>query len=118
MDDDDSKPVDAPASSNSVVKLIDKRSVSEVKWDSVVNLMHLVKVKGKFWNKCGISIGGASYLYPEETIWLLEMKQLVVVDDSHNEQSHEQVYQRVLSTITVPVYLTYMKLRVSPGFFS
>jgi hypothetical protein len=91
--------------------IIKNRSIA--KWHSALGLAQLLKTKGKYWNKCGISVNGVNFLYPEEALWLLDVEQVYFVNDISDREflNKQEVYQLIFSAISIPVYLTYLKLK-------
>jgi hypothetical protein len=93
-----------------------RRSMSVAKWQSTLQVFQLVRMKGKFWTKCGFSINGTNFLYPEEALWLLEIKKLVISEGGVMEVgsmlTKERIFQLAIPAIGIPVYLTFLKLKV------
>ncbi len=93
-----------------------RRNVSIAKWQPSLKVFQLVRLKGKFWTKCGFSINGTNFLYPEEALWLIEINQLGISSDGTAELASmvtkEQIFHLSIPAISIPVYLTYLKLKV------
>lgn len=93
-----------------------RRNVSVAKWQSALNVFQLVRLKGKFWTKCGFSINGTNFLYPEEALWLQEINQVAISEDGSFDVSaivsKQRIFELAIPAISIPVYLTYLKLKV------
>lgn len=92
-----------------------RSNVSVAKWQPTLKVFQLVRLRGKFWTKCGFSINGTNFLYPEEAIWLVEINQLVVLEtgsvDSGTICDKKKIFSLGIPAISIPVYLTYLKLK-------
>lgn len=93
-----------------------RKNVAIAKFQPTLGLFQLVRNKGKFWTKCGFSINSTNFLYPEEGLWLHEINQLAVSDDgsakSESVLTKEAIFNLAIAFISIPVYLTYLKLKV------
>jgi len=79
-------------------------------WCPELNLAEVTALKGNFWKVCGFSRNNRNYLYPEETLYLLEKSRLLVKLADTIIQI-PTLYQQVLGAISLPCYLVYAKLK-------
>lgn len=77
------------------------------------DVLRMTKIKGSFWRIMGHDRNGISYLYPEEALYLLERKQLIVSNEENDSTAAPDFYQTVMNTLPLACYLTYAKLKVS-----
>ena len=80
------------------------------------NSIEVIKMKGNFWKTHGYSVKAQSFLYPEESLYLLEKGKIVI----HNEKSENVLlpsyYASVIDKIDLACYLAYIKLKVRNSF--
>ena len=81
-------------------------------WRKVLQLVEVTKMKGKFWNRHGFTRGGLNYLYPEEALLLIESGKLCIEGPTGMPVPSSLIYESMLSILDLPVYLTFLKLRV------
>lgn len=100
--------------------------------------VRLESLRGNYWRTMGhTGVGGTNLLYIEEALYLVEKHQLCIVDKSDGVSDNEsdrdagvegsgenvrfytirQFYERVAKGISLECYLTFVKLKVSPGLF-
>ncbi len=62
----------------------------------------------------GITLKGLNYLHPEEALYLMEKDQIDIIDTESSDTSllTSAFYIKAISSITLPAYLVYMKLKV------
>lgn len=82
------------------------------KWHEHLRLVEVVQMKGNFWSRCGFSQQSVNYLYPEEALMLVERGQLQMQGSDGQPMPSSVFYEIVIAEISLPVYLTYIKLRV------
>lgn len=69
-------------------------------------------MKGNFWHRYGFSKNGCNYLHPEEALMLVERGQVYIEDDGGSPVPSSVFYEMMISEISLPVYLAFLKLRV------
>lgn len=90
-------------------------SKSKGRWQPLLNLCQVVQLRGKLWNKYGISVNGSNFLYPEEVLFLFDSHKIEVENPSNPAAfwTKQELYNKALQIIPLSVYLVYMKLKVS-----
>jgi hypothetical protein len=86
-------------------------------WRKEEGLVEIMQMKGNFWKKMGFSMNSKNYLYPEEALLVSEKNQILISftaeDFAQNKfMNQQELFQAMLTTISLPVYLTYSKLKV------
>ena len=106
------------------------------RWQEALGLVEITAMKGNFWNKVGFSINQRSFLYPEEALLLIERGQLYLPNDNffspsdisagvhtvnasyinsspdNSKLNISGIYNKIISIISLSVYLVYAKLKV------
>lgn len=79
-------------------------------WLPDLGVAEINKAAGNYWRTTGYAINARCFLYPEEALFLLEEKK-IVVEENGVTLSLQSFYERVLGIIPLPCYLTYLKLK-------
>lgn len=109
LDADPDDPDTVPAS---------RKHAATAKWRKYLELAEVIQMKGNFWNRCGFSRNTINYLYPEEALMLMERGQIYVEGMDGSPMHLSQFYEMVVSAVSLPVYLSYLKLKVIPHVLS
>jgi hypothetical protein len=96
---------------------VNLKHAATVKWRDSLILAEVIHMKGNFWNKCGFSRNSLNYLYPEEALMLVERGQIFIEGIDGEPVLFQIFYEMVISHISLPVHLAYLKLKVYHSVF-
>lgn len=96
-----------------ILTFVPTKSTAEGVWQPVLGLVQVRKLRGNFWKKCGFTVNGVDFLYPEEALTLYERKSIAVYFQDGPMMDKRQFFDACLKVIPISVYLVYAKLRVS-----
>ncbi|RYY89654.1 hypothetical protein EON63_00310 [archaeon] len=88
------------------------KSTAHGVWVSVLGLVQMKKLRGKFWTKAGFTVNGVDFLYPEEALSLYERKLLSIAWQDGQMMNKKELFEVALGVIPLSVYLVYAKLKV------
>jgi hypothetical protein len=89
-----------------------KHAACAVWWEEL-QLVEVTKMRGNFWNRHGFTRNAKNYLYPEEALMLVERGHISIEGSGGKVMPSSVFYEKVISIISLPVYLAFLKLRVS-----
>ncbi len=104
------EPTETGQNENFIMKL-KVNSIAIGNWDETLHITEVVTMKGNFWKTFGFSSKSKCFLYPEESLLLLERGQIEIrINDAIIK--HPEFYSKVVELVGLPCYLTYLKLKV------
>jgi hypothetical protein len=77
----------------------------------IENCVEIIKIKGNYFKSMGYSLHGRNFLHYEEALLLVERRQLAMRRDTL-DMTLKESYESITSFISLPCYLTYVKLKV------
>lgn len=95
----------------SVLAFRPTKSTAEGCWQAVLGLVQMRKLRGNFWKKCGFTVNGTDFLYPEEALSLYERKLLAVFHQDGRLMDKRELFEVSLRVIPLSCYLAYAKLK-------
>eukprot|EP01031_Cornospumella_fuschlensis_P041473 gene41473-50611_t len=87
------------------------KSTAHGVWQSVLGLVQMKRMRGKFWTKAGFTVNGVDFLYPEEALSLYERKLLSIDWQDGRLMNKKELFDVALGVIPLAVYLVYAKLK-------
>ncbi|KAJ4847300.1 hypothetical protein Tsubulata_031987 [Turnera subulata] len=72
-----------------------RSNLSKARWNRATGMAHVVEQKGKMWITTGIIRAGINYCSLEETLYLVEIGALILMDDKDSCISLEDLYMKV-----------------------
>lgn len=93
------------------VTIIGKKNMAVAEYVDSKELVRVTQIRGNFWKIFGYHDREGDFLHDEEALMLIEKAQLIIMGEDGNQLSLRPFYEKVMSHIGIPCYLTYVKLK-------